>query len=161
MTIKDLSRKQIIVSINNDNKKNFMKESSSHVTNMNSTLKNIKSDVMVDFVQVNPRSIIIVTNKVASSLDLQTIENCVKNTNYINTERVNILRLPQSKSYLKIIGILYLQEDMLTSITLSVVEEIIKRNHIFNNVILVLKPHIIKISPKLDIAIIWVDIWNV
>jgi len=59
--------------MNDDNKKNFMKESSSHVTNMNSTLKNIKSDVMVDFVWVNSRGITIVTNKVASSLDLQTI----------------------------------------------------------------------------------------
>jgi len=59
--------------MNDDNKKNFMKESSSHVSNMNSTLKNIKSDVMVDFVWVNSRGITIVTNKVASSLDLQTI----------------------------------------------------------------------------------------
>ena len=41
------------------------------------------------------------------------------------------------------------------------VEEIIKRNYIFNNIILISRPHIIKISPKLDMAIIWIDIWDV
>ena len=50
MTMKCPSRKQIIVLMNNDNKKNFIEKSSSHVTNMNSALKNIKSEVMVDFV---------------------------------------------------------------------------------------------------------------
>jgi len=50
MTTKGLSRKQVIVLINGDNKKNFMEESSSYVTNMNSILKNIKLDVMIDFV---------------------------------------------------------------------------------------------------------------
>jgi len=50
MTIKGPFRKQVIVPMNDDNKKNFMKESSSHVTNINSALKNIKSEVMVDFV---------------------------------------------------------------------------------------------------------------
>jgi len=152
--MKGLSRKQVIVSMNNDNKKNFIEESSSYVTNMNSTLKNIKLDVMVDFAQVDSRGIIIVTNKVVFSLNLQTIENYIKNANHINAEGVNVLRLPQSKFYLKIIGILYLQEKTLTPITSSVVEEIIKRNHIFNNVILALKPCIIKVSPKSDMAII-------
>ena len=100
MTTKCPSRKQIIVPMNNDNKKNFIEKSSSHITNMNSALKNIKSEVMVDFVWVNPKDIIIVTNKVASTLDLQTIENYMKNANYINTEGVDISQLPQSKSYL-------------------------------------------------------------
>lgn len=50
MTTKCPSRKQIIVPMNNDNKKNFIEKSSSHITNMNSALKNIKLEVMVDFV---------------------------------------------------------------------------------------------------------------
>ena len=36
--------------MNNDNKKNFMEKSSGYVTNMNNTLKNIKSEIIVDFV---------------------------------------------------------------------------------------------------------------
>jgi len=93
MTTKGPSRKQVIVPINNNNKRNFMEKSSSHVTNMNSTLKDVKSEIMVDFVQVNFKDIIIVTNKVALILDLQTIENYVKNTNCINAEGVDIPQL--------------------------------------------------------------------
>jgi len=50
MTIKGPSKKQIIVSISNENKAKFMEESSVHITNLNRALKNIKSEVMVDFV---------------------------------------------------------------------------------------------------------------
>ena len=37
--MKGLSRKQVIVLMNNDNKINFMKDSSNHVTNLNRALK--------------------------------------------------------------------------------------------------------------------------
>jgi len=50
MTTKGLSRKQIIIPINDANINNFMRESSAHVTNMNRALKNIKTDIMVNFV---------------------------------------------------------------------------------------------------------------
>ena len=39
MTIKGLSRKQVIVSINNDNKTSFMEDSSNHVTSLNRALR--------------------------------------------------------------------------------------------------------------------------
>jgi len=38
------------------------------------------------------------------------------------------------------------------------VEEIIKGSYIFNNIVLASKPCIIKVSPKSDMAIIWIDI---
>jgi len=50
MTIKDLSRKQIIIPMNDANINNFIRESSTYITNINRALKNIKMDVMVDFV---------------------------------------------------------------------------------------------------------------
>jgi len=96
------------------------------------------------------------TNKVATLLDLQTIKNYVKNANHINVDGVKVPRLPQSKSYLKIIDIPYLQENLFIPITLSMVKDIIKKNHIFNNVILVSKPYIIKVFPKSDMAIVWI-----
>ena len=40
------------------------------------------------------------------------------------------------------------------------VEEIIRGSHIFNNIILASKLCIIKVSPKSDIAIVWMDIWD-
>ena len=52
-------------------------------------------------------------------------------------------------------------ENTNTSIDFSVIEIILKNNHIFNNVLIVSKPHIIKVSSKLDIVIVWLDIWNI
>ena len=67
-----------------------MESLSFYITNLNKTLKNIKSEVIADFVCNNLASIVIVTNKVALSLDLQTIEKYVKNINQINSDSVEI-----------------------------------------------------------------------
>ena len=102
--------------------------------------------------------IIIVTNKIASSLDLQTVENYIKNTNQIEADNVKSPHLLQSKSYLKIIEIPYLIENTNTPLSLDVVESIIKSNHIFNNIAIVSRPRVIKVLPRLDMGIIWLDI---
>jgi len=78
----------------------------------------------------------IVTNKVVSPLDLQKIESYVKSAKHIEVEEVEVPQLPQSKSYLKIICISYIRENTNTLITLEMVEEIIKKNYIFNNITL-------------------------
>ena len=66
------------------------------------------------------------------------------------------------KSYLKIISILFFphgnSQDHLTS---SDIEIILKQNQIFDNVTLASRPRVIKVSPKSDISIIWIDIWDV
>lgn len=146
--------------MSNDNKTKFIENSSNHISNINRVLKGIKSEFMADFIYSNQAGITTITNKVASLLDLQTIENYVKNANYIKADGVEVCLL-QSKSYLKIIGILYLVENTNTSIIVDIVEAIIKSNHIFNNITLALRPCVIKVSPKSDIAIIWLDIWHI
>ena len=80
----------------------------------------------------------IVTNKVVLPLDLKVIENFVKNVDNVNSEDIEAPRLPQSKSYLKIIGISYFLENTNVSITSDFVESIIK--YIFNNLLLTSKP---------------------
>jgi len=107
MTIKGPSRKQIIVPMNRDNIMKFMKESNYYISNINRALRNIKSDVLVNFIHLDPLDITVITCKVASLSDLQVIENYIKNMNYINIMEVNTPCLPQSKSYLKIISIPY------------------------------------------------------
>ena len=154
MTTKSLSRKQVIISISNNNKVKFIEDSCTHVFNLNRALKNIKSDIMVDFIYQETAGIVIITNKIASDLELQTIKRYIKNVNNIEAEGVNVPWLSQSKSYLKITGISYLRKDTNAPITLDVVKNIIKKNHIFNNIVLALRPQIIKVSPKLDMAII-------
>ena len=43
----------------------------------------------------------------------------------------------------------------------DIVKSIIKSNHIFNNIVIASRPLIIKVSPKSNIAIIWLNIWDV
>ena len=109
---------------------------------------------------MEPIGITIVTNKVVLLSDLQAIENYINNIENINLEDIEALRLSQSKTYLKIIGIPYFMENTNVSITLDFVESVIKANHIFNNLSLISKSHVIKVLPKSDIVIVWLDIWD-
>jgi len=84
-------RKQVIIPMNNDNKIKFIKDSCNHVTNINKALKNIKLEVTVDFIHSDQSEVMIVTNKVASPLNLQIIESNVKSTKHIKAERVEVL----------------------------------------------------------------------
>ena len=77
MTTKGLSRKQIIILMDNDNKTKFMALSNDYIANLNKTLKNIKSNVIVDYAYIDQNSIIIVTNKITFLSDLQIIINYV------------------------------------------------------------------------------------
>jgi len=88
MTTKELSRKQVIVPMNNDNIVKFMLKSSNHITNIDRVLKNIELEIKMDYIHSETSGIVIVTDKVASSLDLQTIEKYIKNSNQINSENV-------------------------------------------------------------------------
>jgi len=51
-------------------------------------------------------------------------------------------------------------ENTNTLLSMDIVENIIKNNHIFNNIMITSKPKIIKVLPRSDMAIIWLDIWN-
>jgi len=80
----------------------------------------------------------------------------------IDALQVEVPCLSQSKFYLKIIGIPYFlhgnYQDCLTS---NDVKTIIKQNQIFDNITLTSKLQVIKVSPKSDMSIIWIDIWDV
>jgi len=88
MTTRDLSWKQIIIPMDKENSDKFMSSASVHVANINRTLKNIKLDILADYVQRKSTGIIIVTNKVASPSNLQTIENVIKNMKNINSDNI-------------------------------------------------------------------------
>ena len=139
---------------------NFIKDSSMHVFNINRSLKNIKSNTMADYICVDSKGIIITTNNIASLSDLQAIEKYVKSISSVDADQVQSPRLPQSKSYLKIVSIPYLSEATNTCIISKEVERILKNNHIFNNIVLASKLRIVKVSLKSDMAIIWINIWD-
>jgi len=130
--------KQVIIPMGNDIAKEFIKESNSYVTNINYALKAIKSSTIANFICVDDKGIIITTNNVVSGLDLQEIEKYVKNSHSSDVNKMSSARLSQSKSYLKIVGIPFISEKTNSHITSDEIEEILKNNHIFNNIILVM-----------------------
>ena len=158
MTTRGLSRKQVIILMNQDNIAKFIRNSINYIVNINRLLKNIKSNCKVDYIQTEKSSIVIVTNKVAFTLDLQTMEKYIKNSKQIDADHVDTPWLPQSKLYLKIIGLLYFIENSNTPVTLDIIKNVIRSNHIFNDILITLCSRIIKVFPKLDMTIIWLDI---
>ena len=70
--------------MSNDNITKFMRNSSVHVANINKALRNVKSEVLADFICLDPLGIMVVTNKVSMQSDLQIIEQYVKNSDNID-----------------------------------------------------------------------------
>jgi len=92
---------------------------------------------------------------------LQIIDQYVKKSEDINKLQVEEPHLPQSKSYLKITGILYFPNSRTQEhLSASDIETVLKQNQIFDNIKLASKPRVIKISPKSDMSIVWLDIWD-
>ena len=158
MTTKSPSHKQIIIPMGKENTEKFMISASNHVANINSALKSIKLDIIVDYIQKEPIDVIIVTDKIALPSNIQVIKNFVKNVENINSEDIELPKLPQSKSYLKIIDIPYFIENSNITISSDFVEIIIKSNHVFNNLLLALKLQVIKALSKSNMAIVWINI---
>ena len=102
--------KQVIIPISNKLAKKFLKDSSMYIININHALRNILSNTIADFIYVEDKGVVITTNNVSSQSDLQEIKKYIKNYLTTNAEQVSSPRLPQSKSYLKIVGILYISE---------------------------------------------------
>ena len=152
--------KQIIISMSENNINKFMVSSSNHVSNLNCTLKGIKPDTFIDFIYKDYWGLIIIANKVVSISDINIVENYIKNIQSVDASEVQSAWLPQSKLYPKILSISYLLEGTNTFINTSMVKTIIKSTYIFNDIHFVSKLYIIKVSPKSNIVIIWIDIWN-
>jgi len=105
-------------------------------------------------------NIIVVSNKVAAPFDMNIINNYIKNSDNLDVRDIQDAQLSQSKSYLKILGIHYLIENTNTPIDSNIMEGIIKASYIFNDIKIASKPHVYKVSPKSNMAIIWIDIWD-
>ena len=68
--MKSPSRKHVIIPMGNDNNARFMKNPSAHITNINRALRNVKSEVLVDFIHSDLLGTIVITNKVFLQSDL-------------------------------------------------------------------------------------------
>lgn len=157
---KGLSRKQVIIPINSiiTNRFIFIMISNKHIENINRALKSIKSDVMANFIWADHKEVVITTNKIVSTLNLNTIKKYIKNMDTVNSHKVISPRLPQFKSYLKILSISYFNENFISPITSNIIKKVIQPIYFFNSIIFTSRPHVIRASSKSDMAIIWINI---
>jgi len=88
MTTKGSLYKQIIVSISSNNINKLMVSSSEHVAGLNHTLKGIKSDNIINFIQINYYGLIVTSNKVISFSNLNVVENYIKNSNSLDSNNI-------------------------------------------------------------------------
>ena len=160
MTTKSSSHKQIIIPISKEATNKYIKDTSFHISSINQVLKSIKSSIIADFICSDDKDIIISTNNVVSLSDLQKVKKTVKSSLQDNNDQIAPSHLPQSKFYLKIVGIPYLNEQFNMHISSEDIKIILKKNHILNNIILTSRLQVIKVSPKLNMAIIWINIWD-
>ena len=137
MTTKDPSRKQMIVPMSTNNSEAIILQANEHILNINRFLKGIKSDVSANFICSDNKGVIINTNKATASSDLSIVEKYIKKLNNINLNNIMSPQLFQSKSYLKILEVLYFLENMNLPITSDIIETVIKDTYIFNDIVLV------------------------
>ena len=109
-----------------------------YIANINNCLRNIKSDVIADFLQVSNNRVNIMMSKLASPSNLTTIEKYIKNINNIALDSIKSPCLPKSKLYLKIIGLLHSIGNGI--ITPNFVKGILKKTYLFKDVLLASKP---------------------
>ena len=75
------------------NSERFIAILNKYIANINKSLKNIKSDIIADFIWANDRGLVITINKVVVILDLNTIKSYIKNVGIIDSNKVISPRL--------------------------------------------------------------------
>ena len=142
------------MSMNNFERVIITAQTNNHITNINRLLKGVKSEISANYIWSDNKGIVITTNKVVASSNLNIVEKYMKELNNVNSNNAMSSRLLQSKSYLKILDIPYLWKDANLSVTPNIIERVIKSTHIFDDTVLASYPQVIKVSPKSDIAVI-------
>jgi len=158
MTTRGPSRKEIIILMAKYIAELIVNSAHIHIANINKCLRNSKSDIVADFIQSTNNGIVITTNKPANDLNLSTIEKYLKSIQNVDSDSIESPHLPKSKLYMKIIGLSYkINQDVIST---DFIEGVLKETYLFKDVVLASKSHVIKASPKSDMAVVWVDIWD-
>ncbi len=95
MMTRELSRKEVIISMTKPNTELIVNLAHIHTSNINKCLKNSKSDIIADFICITNNGIVITTNKPVNNLNLSTIKKYLKNIKNVNPNSIKSPHLPQ------------------------------------------------------------------
>lgn len=80
--------------MDSNNIERVMAWSNVHVTNINRSFKDIKSEVVINFIELDNKDIVVITNKVVAISDLNIVKKYMKNLNDVNSSNVMNSWLP-------------------------------------------------------------------
>jgi len=123
MTTKRLLRKQIIVLMDKMNVSIIINNANAFISKIKNHLHNSNLNTSANFIWLENNKVIITTNQITSSQNINIIKKCIKESENINLENIDNLQLSKSKLYLKILGLFYLVENQL--ITSEIISEAI------------------------------------
>ena len=144
--------------MNPTDRKAILNTANTHINQINGLLKSYKLVISINYIRETNNGIMITTNNVASPSNLSLLEKYIKGIDNIETNDISP-QLPQSKSFLQILGVPYFNNET-NPIKTDRVENILSNTHLFNNVTLLSRPRIIRASKNSDMAVIWVNIWD-
>ena len=131
-----------------------MVNAASAVESCNKGLVSVHSKLRVEPVYKAWDSMSISTNSVAFAAELEVIKQWLKKTAGLGEITEVEPRLPQSKSFLKVLGIPYWDSKSSLPITPAQVAEALSSSPLFEGVTLASMPCIMKASPSSDMSII-------
>ena len=138
---------------------NVINKANVHVGQLNTLFKAHKSKINTDCIRETSNGITITTGSVAAPSDLTIIEQYFKGLDDVESNNISP-RLPQSKSFLKILGIPYTDPSSASPINSMQIKSILTKLTMLKDITLASPPRVIRASKNSDMAVIWVDIWD-
>ena len=160
MTTQEPTRYQVLILLTSAAAEMVMANASSAVKSCNKGLVSACSKLRVESVCKTWDGVSMSTNSVASVAELEVIKQWLKKTTGLSKVAEVEPHLPQSKFFLKVLGISYWNSKTSLPITPVQVAEALSSSPLFKGVTLASMPHIIKASPSSDMSVIWIDIWD-
>jgi len=133
------SRKNILISMNTTDKGKILNNTNTHTNQINGLLKSYKSSININCIRELWNSITITTNVVAASSDLTFIEKYFKGLDNLKSKDI-LPCLPQSKSFLKILGVPYFGDNSSAFISIAQVEDTLSKTFMFKGITLSSRP---------------------
>jgi len=160
MTTHGPTRHQVLIPLDTSTAEVVVANAATAVESCNRGLVEAHSKLRVELVCKAWDRISMSTNFAASATELEVIKQWLKKVTGLAASTVVEPRLPQSKSFLKILGVPYWGNNSSLPITQAQVESVIANTPIFEEVVLASHPRIMKASPSSDMFVIWIDIWD-
>jgi len=130
----------------------------STVESCNKGLVSAHSKLRVESVHKTWDGVFMSTNSVASVAELEVIKQWLKKTAGLGEVTEVEPRLPQSKSFLKVLGVPYWDSKTSLPVTSAQVAEALSSSPLFEGIILASMSCIMKALPSSNISVIWIDI---